>query len=955
MGAAVAGSSVGEAVRGLRRRAGLTQRELAGLAGCSVGGLRDLEQGRVAWPRPATLRGLASVLGVPLSEWTAQQTTQSTLGVQVNVLGPLRVVVDGVETDLGSESQRMLLALLALSPDSPVARHTIIDALWGNEPPADAVSVLHSRVSRLRRQLRCGSGDGPDIVWTKAGYRLTIADDRLDLSVFRSGLARARRQQEAGEIAAALETYAEVLKQWRGQPVADLQALQAHPSVTELLRVRLEVAAEFGHVANKHGRYAIALPELQRVAETDELHEGIHAVLMIALAGTGQQAAALAVFVRLRRELAERFGADPGPELTIAYKRVLNQDLDVPSAAPVSAHRQLPPDIADFSGRADELRVLMDDIPSTADGATAVAIRVIEGPGGVGKTRLAIHAAHRLLAEGRHTDTQLYVDLRGHAEEPPVDPASVLESFLRLLGVPGDRIPASVSERAALYRDRLSAASALVLLDNAADEDQVLPLLPAGADSLVLVTSRRVLALDGARTLSLGMFTPDEAKEVLSRVVGAERVRAEDEDVERVVRSCGCLPLAVALVARRMQSRPQWTFAELAARLSDSDDRLAELAVGTRRLHTVFELSYRALPEAERRLFRLLSLHPGEDFTVDSAGALAGLSPAASRRALDRLADENLITSVTGYRYRQHDLLRDYARHRALQDESEQERHTVIRRVVDFYLHTTVRAIRAVQPRRVRFHHTGTPPQHAPAFDTVAQAEEWLRSERASLLAAVIQASEAGLSTHSWQLASAMWSFHLVNSYYDDMELAHRTGLAAAETAGDPLGRSIMLTWLGSALTVADRTSEAEGFLWKALSSEPEPYVAVSALFLLGLIRYREGNITGAVHHARRARHVARRLYPALGRNDIDTAFVENAYRDFEHAFGEYQQSRLTADPERVCRAMADLADASRRLSLLDGAEDWLDHASKLALELGSTALARYVAGYRRLLLEDRR
>lgn len=681
--------SLGGLVRGFRMRAGLTQQKVADLAGLSVAGLRDVEQGRVTRPRVSTLRRLAGAFRLSAVEteelMRAGVGGSVTGGLWIGVLGPLRVTVEGEEIDPGSETQRLLLGLLALSPNAVVGRDTLVEGVWGPRPPVGAADLLQSRISRLRRRLReDGSASAPEsslVVAARGGYQLRVEEDQHDVLTFRRLVARARRSRQTGEIAEAAEIFGGAVRLWRGEPLGGLPVLATDPAVVGLLAEWQQVVCEYAQVAAELGRFEEVVPHLRRITDADPLHEAAHAQLMIALAGCGQQAAALTIFDKARHRLADELGADPGPDLTNAYQRVLHQDVARPEFAPVSVHRQMPPDIADFSGRDGEVRALFERLPVSTDASTGLSLVTIEGMGGVGKTRLAVHLAHRLLAEGRYADHQLYVDLRGHADQPPADPSAVLACFLHLLGVPGQHIPPGLDERAALYRDRLYGKNALVLLDDAADESQIAPLLPAGPSNFVLITSRHALALDGAHSLSLDVFTSNEARELLANIVGVGRVEADPDATDDVIRLCGHLPLAIALVARRMQSRTTWTMADLAQRLRHTANRLDELAAGTRQLRAVFDLSYRALERDERRVFDLLGLYPEQNFTADSVAALADLDPLVARRHLDRLVDKHVIGVASGDRYCLHDLFAEYARHVAHTKVPAQQRRAAVDRV----------------------------------------------------------------------------------------------------------------------------------------------------------------------------------------------------------------------------------------------------------------------------------
>jgi DNA-binding SARP family transcriptional activator/DNA-binding XRE family transcriptional regulator len=658
----------------LRRDAGLTQQQAADLAGLSIGSLRDLEQGRITAPRSATLRRLAEALRLSAAD-TDELLRRSQPGqfpddeLWLQVLGPVALRVDGARVELGSPRQRLLLGVLALAANSPVSQERLIEVIWGNRPPGNVAELLQTNATRLRRRLRELGGDrAPELVTAPGSYQLTIAENQLDLLLFRRLAGQARQAWQAGDPATAGRLLAEGIALWRGDPFADLASLRTDPEVAGLSREWQAAAVGYAATATELGRPDDALPLLWRVVEADPLHEAAYAQLLIALSVNGQPADASTLFEDLRRRLAEELGTDPGPELVRAYQAARRRDRGRLVPPTTTVRRRLPTDLAEFTGREAELAALhaaavdAPPAPPAAGSGTAATVLSIVGTAGVGKTGLAVHFAHQLLAAGRYPDLQLYVDLGGYADQPPGESASVLGMLLWLLGLPPDQIPPDLPGRAALYRDRLFGRAALVLLDNVPSEEWVQPLLPGGPTNLVLLTSRRSLALDGGRTVPLDVLPPADAERLLARIAGPERTSGDPAGTWRLVELCGHLPLAVSLAARRLRARPGWRPTDLADRLQHTGDLLAELAAGSDQLRTVFDASYRLLTADERRLFRLLGGHAGGEITAECAAALTGLPPVAARRLLDRLVDEHLAMMDAGERYRLPPLLRHYAR-----------------------------------------------------------------------------------------------------------------------------------------------------------------------------------------------------------------------------------------------------------------------------------------------------
>jgi tetratricopeptide (TPR) repeat protein len=513
-----------------------------------------------------------------------------------------------------------------------------------------------------------------------------------------------------------------------------------------------------------------------------------------------------------------------------------------------AACRQLPMDIREFTGRDAELAELCALVES-ADAERAVPVVVIEGMGGVGKTRLAVHAAHELVRAGRFGDFQLWSDLRGFdPHQPPAAAADVLEAFLRLLGVPGQAIPRNVAERSMLYRDRLAGRRGLVLLDNVSEVDQVAPLLPGGPGCLVLVTTRRSLpGLDGARHLPLDVFTQAEATELLARVAGADRVAAEPDGALRVAEHCGFLPLPLALAARRLHTRPAWRLADLADRLAGHETDAS------------FALSYQSTAPEEQRMFRLLGSHPGTDLTVASAAALADLPLERAGAMLERLLDDHLLVQQTAGRYRFHDLLRRYAA--GLPDS---ERAPALRRCLTWLLHTADNAVQTLEPHRRRVFTLSTVESSVPAaeFATDAEALAWCEAEHANLVAAVHAAADARLTTLAWQLPAVLLRYFYRRSLWADWVDTHRIALAAVRESGDRRGEATVLNGLGVAygdlrmVREAVECCTAAAELFGELGDE---WGQAWSLNNVGVTSVNHGDHGEAVGHLRRALELFRR------------------------------------------------------------------------------------------------
>jgi tetratricopeptide (TPR) repeat protein len=468
---------------------------------------------------------------------------------------------------------------------------------------------------------------------------------------------------------------------------------------------------------------------------------------------------------------------------------------EIEAVSHVRVQDSLPQDLAGFTGRIGEL----DRLRHAARAGDAVVISAIEGMAGVGKTQLAVHAGH-LLHREKPFERVLFVNLRGFEpdlSQPPADPAAVLDGFLRLLGVPGQRIPHGLAARAAAYRECLAGTRTLVVLDNAATADQVRPLLPGVPGCLTLVTSRRALSdLNTAIHLPVEVFTPDEALQFLAWAVPGVPTGSDPHAATRIVRRCGHLPLALSLVAGHIRATPGWT-------LTDHADRLDERH-RDRRLDTGVELalhrSYQHLPAARQRLFRLLALHPGPDIDAYAAAALTGTDIGTVSEHLRHLCAEHLLQQTAYGRFVFHDLVRAYATARARDEDRRSARHQALTGLFDYYLHTAGAAVDTLFPAE-RHRLPRTPPADVP-MPPVSDPEAalaWLDIERANLLAVAGHAADHGWPAHTTGLAATLWRHLDAGGHNKAAAFLHTRARQAARDNGDRAAEAQALNNLGVA------------------------------------------------------------------------------------------------------------------------------------------------------------
>ncbi|MFD8794168.1 AfsR/SARP family transcriptional regulator [Streptomyces vinaceus] len=731
------------------------------------------------------------------------------------VLGPIRAWRGGEALPSGTPQQRALLAALLLRGGRTATAPELIDAIWGEDPPQQALATIRTYASRLRKVLAPGM-----LVTESGGYAIHTPADALDLGTARGLAADAEQARGAGDRTLARTLLDRALDLWDGEPLAGVPGPHADTERTrlqewrlQLLETRLDLDLEVGH-------HAEAVSELTALTAAHPLRERLRELLMLALYRSGRQAEALAVYADTRRLLADELGVDPRPELAALQQRILRADAELaraedpaPAAAPALVRpAQLPATVADFTGRATFVNELGEILSGV--GGQVMAVSALAGIGGVGKTTLAVHVAHA--ARPHFPDGQLYVDLQG-TEPRPAEPVAVLGSFLRALGTPDTAIPDSAAERAALYRSTLDGRRVLVLLDNARDAAQVRPLLPGTAGCAALVTSRvRMAGLAGAHLVDLDVMSPEEALQLFTRIVGAERVGAERQAALDVVGACGFLPLAIRIAASRLAARRTWTVSVLAAKLGDERRRLDELQAGDLAVKATFELGYGQLEPEQQRAFRLLGLADGPDISLAAAAAVLDLPEYDTEDLLEALVDCSLLESAAPGRYRFHDLVRLYARACAERDEQPpSSRDAALDRLLDFYLATASAVYAMERPGdRLPAHLSAT---HYPGlrFAEPRAALDWLYAEADPLLACVRQASvrSTGRADVLRRAVDLLWAAKDLaesganSKQYESAAVALRD---AAHAAKDPHAEGRARTTLTNVHLVAGRFGEAD-------------------------------------------------------------------------------------------------------------------------------------------------
>ncbi|MCP2245072.1 DNA-binding transcriptional activator of the SARP family [Lentzea aerocolonigenes] len=807
------------------------------------------------------------------------------------MLGPVECYADdGVRLSLGPPKQRAVLALLLAQPGRVLSVDRLISVLWDDAPPKTALKNLQVYVYQLRKIV------GSRLLSRAPGYLMSIDPAELDLTRFTELLDVARRERTP-------QRYREALALWRGPALADLAASGLlRGVVAQLEELRLAARVECAEAELDLGRHVEIVADLNEWVREHPLNERLREQQMVALHRAGRPAEALAAYQECRRVLLDELGVEPGESLRRVQAEVLR-------AKPVgaSAIRQLPPDVVTFSGRSRELGLIKARTQArtqtqnqtqnqtqhqTQTGKDGVAVCVITGQAGIGKSALAVRAAHEIAS--RFPDGQLYADLSDGASD------RVLSQFLRALGDrPGD-------EEALRYRSLTASRRLLVVLDNVATAAQVKRLLPTGPGSAVLITSRRPLtALHGASYVKLGALPLEEASQLLEGVAG------KVGDATELVRWCGGLPLALRIAGARLAARPQWTAPLLAARLADETRRLDELKLGDVAVRSAFEVSYSELGSpAVARVFRLLGLLDGPDFAVAAARALTDVPDV--EELLAELADAHLVEEPVPGRFALHDLLRLFARERCRGSETSAERSLALERLHKHYLEAL-----ADNP-----------------------TDLWLAEERDNLIAAAQQASPADAIAFA---AGLSWYFRR-RSEVADWAALNTLALEAARSLGDLRAEALALKELGAACERGFRFAEAQQHWTAALGLARELHdrqLEAVTLNNLGIVHWRRRDLPAAVTSLQASLTLREELSDSQGAAYVRTnlGLVHAALGDLPAALACYQDTlttfRACGDRSGELHALANMADAHRQLGSLDQALELAEEALRLARSVG--------------------
>ena len=841
------------------------------------------------------------------------------------MLGLLEVGT-GAHVDLRIPPGRQQIALSAmlLEANRVVSVDHLIDAIWEDDPPPTVRAQVQICVSGLRTNLG-KIGREKTIVTKPSGYLIQVGEGELDAQVFERLVADADRLTRADAIADAAKLMQRAIGLWRGPALSGITSRTLEAKAAQLDENRLSALETFHDLQLRLGAHRQLIGQLVALVNEQPLRERLRGQLMLALYRSGRQADALETYRAGRALLIDQLGLEPGTELRQLESRILAEDasLDLtgdsvraagesaPAEPEIVAPSQLPTDIADFTGRAS----VLDTIASIVAGngtSLAARVAVLVGRPGVGKSAVAVHAAH-LLLDKNFPDGQLYCDL-GDTRAHQATSVDVLGRFLRALGIPGTSIPDTLDERAEMFRHLVARRRMVIVLDGASAEHQVRPLLPGSSSSTVIVTSRnRLTGLPGARVIDVDVFDKDQAIGLLANAIGKQRVNDEPAAAEVLVRMVGRLPLALRIVAARLAARPHWSLAWMVERLSDERRRLDELAHGELVVRASLALTYDGLEPRARQLLRLLSTLDGLSFPPWVAAALLDADLFDAADLLEMLVDAHMLEvaaiDLSGSpRYKLHELIRLFAREQLEAHDSAEQQQAARTRVIGGWLQVSGEAHRRVYGGDYTVLHGSAPRWWPPAsyVDRVLNDPFlWLESEHTNLCSAVALGAAAGLDEACWDLAVTLVTLFESRCYFDDWERTHELALIAVRAAGNLRGVAALQCSLGSLYLSRRQYAAAERELIPAL----EAFVEL-------------GDVHGAA--------LARRNLAMLDARSGDTA---SAMLRNEQALAEFREA---GDQVGMAHVLGQIVRLELESGLLDDAGAHIDEALNTCRAIGN-------------------
>lgn len=832
--------------------------------------------------------------------------------LKVSILGILQLHRNGERLDLGTPQQQSLFVALLMREGRTATAGNLIDALWGDNEPVSARRTLRTYAWRLRRVLEEDSKFPSTLVSVGDGYRLVLDGDYVDFQDVEHLARSAQLARRADDLEGAYDLLEAALALWRGEPLAAIPGPFAALQRDRLNEVRLGLEEERMETGLALGHGIRYLAELPGLIDRYPLRERLYTLLMHAQSQSGRRAEALDTYRRARDVLIGELGVEPGPELHALHQRVLagHEGLretapsrraaivtaptepapeaaaepapeSTPSAPPPyedlssSPPAQLPPDLIDFTGRS-HLTLTIGSLMNSPQ-RSALPVSVLVGMAGVGKSALAVHVAHTI--RDSYPDGQLYANLRA-GDGSPVRPDDVLAAFIVSLGHRSDDVPATLEARTALLRTVLNGRRVLLVLDDAVNVEQIRPLLPGSADCGVLITARTRLGGLAALHVEVPAFHPSEAMDLLKRTLGAERVDAEQAAAQEMIEACARLPLAIRIVTARLAARPHWSLRSLSNRLSNEFKRIEELRSGSMTISTVFDLTYRHLPEDQASVLRRAATVASPSLSLPCAAALLDMPEDDAEVLLDALVDQAMLESPTPGRYQFHALLRDFARRKAHPDEQRQARV----RLLDFLLASGKNAFACVVADRID---NGLAPTRTVGrrFASAVEARSWAAEDGECALGLVRQltganavlAAEAGVNPPPSDELSVLracvdllivlgahWQTLKCVLFQDTLNVLQ----TAAARSQDPraMGRVCYLR-AGMELSMGnyDRAEQQASEAVRICTESDDPVILRQALNDLGLAKQYRGDFRGAVECYGKAIDLARHLGHSQG------------------------------------------------------------------------------------------